>query len=116
MNANLIADVAEYLGVEKPYEIRISSKPHDWAAGFCEQRMRKGKIIKHVITLYLPSIIASGFSLESVIAHELIHAWQAEEGILLEGQYHGEDFAYAAADVEQTFGIDEVYDPENDTE
>jgi SprT-like family len=109
MSPNNIMEIAEYLGLQKPFDIRIKSKAHKWAAGFCEQHTRKGKIIRHVITIYLPSIIASNYTLESVIAHELIHAWQAENGELIEGKYHGRVFQDIAADIGRQFKIPNIF-------
>ena len=112
----IITDAVEYLGLQKPFDIRIKSKEHKWAAGFCEQHTRKGKIIKHVITLYLPSMVSSRFSLESVILHELIHAWQAENDILVEGEYHGWEFQDTARELERIFKVPNIFSPESDTE
>jgi hypothetical protein len=110
-----------FLDLDSPYELRIMSKPHAWAAGFCEQRMRKGKITKHVITLYIPTIEASGFDFYGVIAHEFVHAWQAENGLLWEGAYHDETFAVQCHRVavwaaDQGIDIGPVYHPETDVD
>lgn len=109
LNFDLIVEVARYLGLNKPYDIRIKSKRHDWAAGFCEQHTRKGKIVKHIVTVYIPTAMDSEYTLESVIAHELIHAWQAEQGYLTEGNYHGVEFQEMSEDITDTFGIANIF-------
>lgn len=116
LDARMIDEAALYLELKKPYEIRIKSKSHNWAAGFCEQHTRKGKILKHVITLYLPNIINSDFTLESVILHELVHAWQAENGLLIEGDYHGADFQSKAYDLGEALEVADIFHPATDVD
>ena len=108
----------KFLELKKVFEIRIKSKSHSWAAGFCEQHTRKGVIIKHVITLYIPQIEKSEFDLYAVIAHEFIHAWQAET--LKDYQYHGLEFQAKAREITDYFRVDwhikliDVFSPATD--
>lgn len=110
--------VAKYLELRKPYEIRIKSKSHSWAAGFCEQHTRKGRIVKHVITIYIPQCQASEYDFYSIIAHEFIHAWQAENDLL--DEYHGAAFQNMATEItnyfwmEHSINLIKVYSPETD--
>lgn len=116
LNTELILGVVEYLGIQKPYDIRLVSKENADAAGYCEQRYRKGKIIKHVITIFLPTMYDSGFTLESVVLHELIHALQAENQTLVQGNWHGEEFQDTAMDLEEMFGVTDIYSPDTDVD
>lgn len=113
---SLITQVVHYLGIKKPFDIKIKSKAHKWAAGFCEQHTRKGKIIKHVITIYLPVIVECNYSLESVILHELIHAYQAEFDILEPGKYHNSTFQRTARELEKLFKITGIYCEKSDVD
>lgn len=102
-------EVYKYLGLDKPYDIKLKSREHEWAAGFCEQRWRGDRIVRHVITIYLPNIESSEFDLYAVIAHEFIHAWQAEHNMLDDPkQWHGAVFQQMAADI--TFHFSEFWD------
>lgn len=113
---SIITEAVGFLGIQKSYEIRIKSKGHEWAAAFCEQHTRKGKIVKHVITIYIPVMISSKFSLEAVILHELIHAWQAENDILVESEYHGWEFQNMASELEKIFKIPNIFSPDTDVD
>jgi hypothetical protein len=112
-------EVSLNLALQKPFEIRIKSRNHKWAAGFCEQYMRKDKIVKHVITIYIPQVHSSNFDFYAVIAHEFIHAWQAEY-LDNDYQYHGKEFRMKAAKVtgyfwrEYELQLNQVYSPVTD--
>ena len=75
---------------------------------------KRGDIKRHIITFYVCPQWQFERSFQTLIAHELIHAWQAENNC---GEIHGEKFQYWARILEQDFGImlDRVYDPELDT-
>lgn len=86
-----IYTVAEILLLDHYFDIVLSSKSVDDADAIYETHLRKSKVYKHKITVYLGNY--SGRSLEALIAHELIHAWQAENDYQ---DIHGESFIKTA--------------------
>ena len=82
----------EYLGLEKPYTIKLSSKGKKSASA--EYRASYGRgyynLVSHQITIYLGNQDTDTRDIETLIAHELIHAFQEEKGIT---EIHGQDFA-----------------------
>lgn len=110
--------LADILGIKKPWDIRIKSKPDPsgYAAAYCEQHFRKGEIVKHIITIYIPNMESSHYILDSVIAHEFIHAWQAENNILNPKKYHNDQFVDMAKKLKRKLGIPGIYSKETDTD
>jgi predicted metallopeptidase len=103
-----IALLVRFLNLRKPFVIRIKSTPPKKYAGLHWSWLRNGKVISHSINVHL----WDGRELETLIAHELIHAWQAETGGIRRA--HGKKFQRKAAEIEETFGIKEIYLPEYD--
>jgi hypothetical protein len=86
----LIDLTVEYLGLEKPYTIKLNSKGKKSAsAEYRASYNRGGELISHQITIYLGNQLEDTRDIETLIAHELIHALQEEEGII---EIHGEYF------------------------
>jgi hypothetical protein len=65
----------------------------------------------HIITVYLPSVAGDGRNIETILAHELIHAWQEENG---HTDTHGASFKKAARRVAKKFNLPDVYLPDVD--
>lgn len=86
----LIDLTVEYLGLEKPYTIKLNSKGKKSAsAEYRASYNRGGELVSHQITIYLGNQLEDIRDIETLIAHELIHALQEEEGII---EIHGEYF------------------------
>jgi hypothetical protein len=86
----LIDLTVEYLGLEKPYIIKLNSKGKKSAsAEYIAKYNRGGILVSHQITIYLGNQLEDTRDIETLIAHELIHALQEEEGII---EIHGEYF------------------------
>ena len=86
----LIDLTVEYLGLEKPYTIKLNSKGKKSAsAEYIAKYNRGGELVSHQITIYLGNQLEDTRDIETLIAHELIHALQEEEGII---EIHGEYF------------------------
>lgn len=75
---NLIHLCVQFLGITKPYSIKlVSRKRKDATAVYVTWFNRKySKIVNHDIKVYLGNEDLR--DVETLIAHEFIHAWQAE--------------------------------------
>ena len=104
-NPNLIEDLVRYLDLEIPYRIIIKPSLKSGCCGEYVEMRRKGKLIQHRISLAADSFIERSF--ESLIAHELIHAWQVEW--TKETEHHGKEFKRMARNIEQEFGIPSIF-------
>lgn len=120
--------IANFLGIQLPVKIdMVSAKVIDPENSELKYKKAKDALghyyymkvterdepMYHLIIIYLYNFTDE--ALESIIAHELIHAWQAETGFLLEEQ-HGTGFISAAEAVEREFGITGIYRPTVDKE
>lgn len=86
----LIDLTVEYLGLEKPYTIKLNSKGKKSAsAEYRASYNRGGELVSHQITIYLGNQPEDTRDIETLIAHELIHAFQEEHNII---EIHGDDF------------------------
>jgi hypothetical protein len=86
----LIDCCVEYLGLEKPYTIKLNSKGKKSAsAEYRASYNRGGELVSHQITIYLGNQDTDTRDIETLIAHELIHAYQEENNI---EEIHGDDF------------------------
>ena len=104
-----IQEFRQYLELKNPIEVQIRTKTkRDRDADYRAVYDEAGELKLHIIRLY-------GFiqnrGLESVIAHELIHAWQEENYI---EEIHGKDFVKMAKQMEKHFHLTQVYIPELD--
>ena len=109
-----IESFVEYLGLKHTFEIQLRNTSKDIAtAEYWCIRNEKGKIKKHVIRVYLLNIWGNPAErdLETIIAHELIHAWQDENGF---GDIHGDSFQQIARSMSIRFSLPNIYDPERD--
>ena len=86
----LIDLTVEYLGLFKPYTIKLNSRGKKSAsAEYRASYSRGGTLVSHQITIYLDNQPQDSRDIETLIAHELIHAYQEEKGIT---EIHGQDF------------------------
>lgn len=109
MNINKLVD---YLRLEKPFQIQLKSrknKNQDAAYWAIYQDGGDGELSSHLIRIYLGN--NADRSVNSLIAHELIHAWQ-EENLIKE--IHGQEFRTMSAQVSRRFSLKNVYIPERD--
>ena len=101
----------DYLGLKKPVTIRVLPKSNKWAdADYEAEYSEKGKLLEHIITVYTKGLQRD---FNTLIAHELIHAWQAENN---KDEIHGPYFVKLAKKMETKFGLREVYLPGIDEE
>lgn len=112
------------LGLKKPVTLRILTDKKPLVGGACawyEERQRKGKTIRHVITINLRSLIGSSFLMVDVIAHEMCHAAQVEHGIFNPEFHHDKKFQglcrYLKRECKKLgFPLKKLYNKETDIE
>lgn len=111
-----IQQFAEYVGLKRPFEIQLRNTEKDSAtAEYWALVTEKGKIKRHIIRVYLRNIWENSLErdLETIIAHEFIHAWQQEMG---HEDTHGNSFRQMADIMSAYFGLPNIYNPELDIE
>jgi hypothetical protein len=101
---NLIETCKVVLSIKNPVKIELKDRIFQGNMGVHWVEMRAGVIKTHIIKVALPLLVYSGRSLEEVIAHEFIHAWQAENNRLYDKVCHGEDFQEKAAELTKILG------------
>ena len=116
---------AGILGIKSPVDIRMrtkdSSKRTGQLAGFAETRMRKGKIVRHVIFVNLKVCAESEYNLADVIAHELVHSLMLETNTFDDNHHHDIRFQKLCELLEaelydQGMPVGKLYNPETDTD
>lgn len=102
----------KFLGLKKPVNLRIITKRNRWADAEYEPEYsdKTGKLREHNITIYFKD---NTRDFETLIAHELIHAWQEENRAY---ETHGPAFIKYARKMEKHFGLHEIYLPDVDEE
>ena len=95
----------KFLGLKKPVNLRIITKRNRWADAEYEPEYsdKTGKLREHNITVYFRD---NTRDFETLIAHELIHAWQEENRAY---ETHGPAFRKYARKMEKHFGLREIY-------
>ena len=68
----LIADCKSILGVRKPLRVIVRETRND----NCALYWNEGK--RHTIELFLDTIRGDDRNFETILAHEIVHAWQTE--------------------------------------
>ena len=98
-------DFIKYLGLKKPVNLRIITRKNRWADAEYEPEYsdKTGKLKEHKITVYFKD---NSRDLDTLIAHELIHAWQEEHK---KQETHGEYFIKYARKMENDFNLKEIY-------
>lgn len=109
MTPTLLHDLIDYLGLELPVFVEfrtIHKKAYD--AYYMPKYSRKGNINGHIIKI---NLINNDRDIDTLLAHEMVHAWQEENG---KTDTHGKSFIKMARKVEKTFSLKRVYDSEID--
>lgn len=113
----LIEHISEYLGLEKPLDIKIVSKKRGvtWCGDYRPDFNDEGELKKHLIRIYLNNISCSTNTRTfwGVVAHEMVHAWQQEAGIE-DTKHHCKKFADMANMVKERFSLGDVFIPDVD--
>jgi len=93
------------LGLKKPVEVRLCFRDSPNDAEYIPRFNGRGKLKRHIIKIFLCD---NNRDVETLIIHELIHAYQEENKIV---EIHGKSFAKMAARFPD---YPEVYIPELD--
>lgn len=111
-----INEIAMYLGLEKPYDVKIRSHSKAGFAGAYWSKVTKNnKLHSHLIHIYVNNL-DSPRGIEVLLAHEMIHAWQAENKKLIKNKKkdHGEEFVKMAKKLGRAFELEGIYNKELD--
>lgn len=101
----------QYLKLKKPVQLTVVNRQHKSADAEYETDYRdNGQINCHLITIWNNP---HSRDFNTLVAHELIHAWQAENN---KDEIHGPYFVKLAKKMETKFGLREVYLPGIDEE
>lgn len=102
---NSLIAYSSFLGLKKPVDLRIISRYEKYADAYYEPvYSSSGKLKRHKITIYL---IDACRDFETLLAHELIHAWQEETRKTKKA--HGKAFVRCAKKMELEFNLKELY-------
>jgi len=95
----------KYLGLKKPVNLKIVTRKNRWADAEYEPEYsdKTGKLKEHKITIYFKE---NSRDFETLLAHELIHAWQEENK---KSETHGKFFIKYAKKMEKDFNLKEIY-------
>ena len=99
-----ILAIIEELGLKKPVDIKMSTRKSKIAGLYEPIYSDSGRLKSHKITIWLSP--DNNRSLRSLIAHELIHAWQEEKKI---ADIHGQPFQEMAEYISEIFKIRDIY-------
>ena len=102
----------KFLGLKKPVNLRIVTRKNRFADAEYEPEFsdKTGKLKEHKITIFLKD---NSRDFETLLAHELIHAWQEEHK---KTETHGKFFIKYAKKMEEQFNLTEIYLPDVDLE
>jgi hypothetical protein len=95
----------EFLRLKKPVNLRIVTRKNRFADAEYEgiYSDKNGKLVEHQITIYFKGNVRD---FETLVAHELIHAWQEENK---KSETHGKFFVKYAKKMEKEFNLKEIY-------
>lgn len=95
----------KFLGLKKPVNLRIVTRRNKSADAEYEPEYsdKTGKLKEHKITIFFKD---NTRDFETLLAHELIHAWQEEHKAR---ETHGPAFIKYARKMEKHFGLREIY-------
>lgn len=101
-----ITEFIEYLEIKRPYEIQIKRRNKKNCCADYRAIYTKKRALSHMIRVYMGSLDSNDRNLETLIAHELIHAWQEEKGLK---EIHGPFFIRMAKLMSIEFNLPEIY-------
>ena len=110
-----LAYYIEFLGLKSPVELTFKTKSNkSMDAVYYPKFSNKGNLKAHKIVVYLGNQdIYARRTLDELIAHELIHAWQQENNI---SEFHGINFRMRAIEMGKHFNLPNIYLVELDQE
>jgi hypothetical protein len=102
---NLIAKTIGFLEIQKPYKIVLKPTLKGNAAEYYAM-MRKGRLVSHLIRVSINNLKGDVRDLDTLLAHEFIHAWQQENSI---NEIHGPEFRRMARKLGKHLNLDDIY-------
>lgn len=102
---NLIRQTIGFLELRKPYKIVLKPSLKGNAAEYY-QMMRKGRLVSHLIRVSINNLETDSRDLNTLIVHEFIHAWQAENNI---SEIHGREFRKMAKTLGNVLNLENIY-------
>ena len=95
----------KFLGLTKPVVVRVNTRKnkHFDALYLARYSEKTAKLLEHKITIHVGD---NARAFDTLLAHELIHAWQEENG---KTEIHGKHFKRLAKAMGEHFGIEEIY-------
>jgi len=103
-----IFDLIHELEIRKPVDIKLSTRRSKISGLYDPIYSDSGRLKSHKITIWLDK---DNRPLKTLIAHELIHAWQEENK---KQDIHGESFRDLAQYLESKYNMRDIFDPELD--
>ena len=97
------------LELKKPIDIRLSTRKSKLDGLYDPQYSDSGRLKSHLITIWLD--IDNSRDIETLIAHELIHAWQEENKC---EDIHGKPFQDWADYLSLKYNLPDIYLPDVD--
>lgn len=97
-------EFVEFLGLKSPFRISIRSDKCKDADALYMSVYKKKKLDHHRIIIYAGN--NSRRCIETLAAHELIHAWQTENDM---SDIHGESFRKIAKRMSKEFSLPLIY-------
>lgn len=111
--SHISIQIAKTLRLKKPFVIQLDSrKSKDTAGLWWPEYSEKGILKIHKIRIYISDLEADIRNLDTLIAHELIHAKQEEMGYT---DTHGKSFKRYAKKLAELYGLPNIYLKEYDT-
>lgn len=104
----LIETIRAELNLKLPIKFVLEEKDNSTAGYYIPLYSKKGIIRKHKIFI---NMLDGGRSFESLIAHEMIHAWQEENR---KKDCHGKSFIKMSQHIQNVLKIEGIFDPECD--
>ena len=110
-----LAYYIEFLGLKSPVELTFKTKSNKaMDAVYYPKFSNKGNLKAHKITVFLGNQdVISRRTLDELVAHELIHAWQQENNLV---EFHGVNFVVQAIAMDEKFDLPNIYLAELDDE
>lgn len=104
-------DIIQNLELTKPVKIKFAKKCHKyWDADYSPKFNKWGELVCHHIKIYNNRDRTR--SIPTLIAHELIHAWQEEKEL---ADIHGKPFQKMAHKLNKAFPeLEPIYNPDMD--
>jgi predicted SprT family Zn-dependent metalloprotease len=111
LDTKFLSELVAALQLQCAVDITFTTRKNKKAnAHYLPRYSNKGKLTGHKVKVFLGDAVDR--PLDSIVAHELIHAWQEEKGI---DAIHGKKFASMAKIIARKFALREVYIKRIDT-